>query len=231
MAIGIDRVYQKVLAIANKEQRGYITPQEFNLYADQAQKDIFEQYFYDINQFEKRKGNDTEYSDMLDVIDQKLTQFKTVVTLAPPTSGVGLQIPDGLYRLSYISFNNNIIQKVSMKELQHINSSLIIKQSLTNPVYTYFNDQIRYYPDEISAVTNSFTCAYIKSPSQPNWAYVFIDDMPFFDDNNAVDFELHKSEENNLVNKILQLAGITMNNEIYQVASQEEIKDIQQEKA
>jgi hypothetical protein len=51
MAVSINTVYQKVLAIANKEQRGYITPQEFNLFANQAQMDIFEQYFYDINQF------------------------------------------------------------------------------------------------------------------------------------------------------------------------------------
>ena len=50
MAVSIDKVYQKVLAFANKEQRGYITPQEFNLFADQAQMEIFEQYFYDINQ-------------------------------------------------------------------------------------------------------------------------------------------------------------------------------------
>ena len=38
--IGVDKVYQKVLAIANKEQRGYITPQEFNLFADYAQMEI-----------------------------------------------------------------------------------------------------------------------------------------------------------------------------------------------
>ena len=31
MAVNVDKVYQRVLAIANKEQRGYITPQEFNL--------------------------------------------------------------------------------------------------------------------------------------------------------------------------------------------------------
>ena len=55
--------------------------------------------------------------------------------------------------------------------------------------------------------------------------------MPFYDDSNVINFELHRSEENNLVNKILQLAGIMMNNELYQVASQEEIKDIQQEKS
>ena len=45
MAVSIDTVYQRVLAALNKEQRGYITPQEFNLFANQAQLDIFEQYF------------------------------------------------------------------------------------------------------------------------------------------------------------------------------------------
>ena len=40
--VNIDTVYQRVLAIANKEQRGYITPQEFNLLANQAQMEIFE---------------------------------------------------------------------------------------------------------------------------------------------------------------------------------------------
>jgi len=45
MAVSIDTVYQKVLAILNKEQRGYVTPQEFNLFANRAQLDLFEQYF------------------------------------------------------------------------------------------------------------------------------------------------------------------------------------------
>ena len=44
MAVNIDNVYQKVLAIANKEQRGYITPQEFNLMADKAQNEIYDNY-------------------------------------------------------------------------------------------------------------------------------------------------------------------------------------------
>ena len=64
MAVNIDTVYQKVLALANKEQRGYITPQEFNLLANQAQLLIFEQYFYDIEKaMMLPNANDTEYSD------------------------------------------------------------------------------------------------------------------------------------------------------------------------
>ena len=42
--VNIDTIYQRVLAVANKEQRGYITPQEFNLFANQAQMDIL--YLY-----------------------------------------------------------------------------------------------------------------------------------------------------------------------------------------
>ena len=45
MAISVDSVYQQVLAVANKEQRGYITPQEFNLFARKAQHDVFENTF------------------------------------------------------------------------------------------------------------------------------------------------------------------------------------------
>jgi len=76
MAISINTVYQKVLAIANKEQRGYITPQEFNLFADQAQKEIFEQYFYDINQFNRVPGNSTEFSDQLYMLEEKIAPFR-----------------------------------------------------------------------------------------------------------------------------------------------------------
>jgi len=76
MAISVDTVYQKVLALANKEQRGYVTPQEFNLFADQAQKEIFEQYFYDIDQYRRRPNNDHAYGDILTNLEDKVSYFK-----------------------------------------------------------------------------------------------------------------------------------------------------------
>ena len=42
-------IYQKILTLANKEQRGYVTPQEFNLFADRAQNEIYENYFHQLN--------------------------------------------------------------------------------------------------------------------------------------------------------------------------------------
>ena len=72
----VDDIYQRVLTLVNKEQRGYITPQEFNIYANQAQMDIFDQYFYDLNQFRRLPGNNTEYADMVDILEEKINIFK-----------------------------------------------------------------------------------------------------------------------------------------------------------
>jgi len=79
--ISIDTVYQRVLAILNKEQRGYITPQEFNLKANQAQLEIFEQYFYDLQQFKRMRDNNTEYSNMVKLVDEKISKFKKTGTM------------------------------------------------------------------------------------------------------------------------------------------------------
>ena len=76
MAVNIDNVYQKVLVIANKEHRGYITPLEFNLLANQAQQDIFEQYFYDLNAFMRIPGNDSTYADQVDLLKEKIDIFE-----------------------------------------------------------------------------------------------------------------------------------------------------------
>ena len=50
MAINVDKVYKTVLLIINKEQRGYLTPDEFNKIATQVQLEIFESYFETLNQ-------------------------------------------------------------------------------------------------------------------------------------------------------------------------------------
>ena len=81
MAISIDRVYQKVLALANKEQRGYITPQEFNLFAHHAQMEIFEQYFYDLNQFQRLPGNSQAYSDIVTNLEELLVIILVILIL------------------------------------------------------------------------------------------------------------------------------------------------------
>ena len=69
--ISVDTVYQRVLAILNKENRGYMTPQEFNLLANQAQLEVFEQYFYDLNQFNRMGEITNEFANIVKNIKEK----------------------------------------------------------------------------------------------------------------------------------------------------------------
>ena len=227
--VSIDTVYQKVLAIANKEQRGYITPQEFNLFADQAQKDIFEQYFYDINQFNRVPGNDTEYSDMLRLLDEKLSIFKREAILTYNTSGFYAK-PTNTYLINSITFRDRVMSELSNQERVQAENSLILKPRKKDPVYVQRQNRIYVYP--ITITSNSQVKAnYVVKPIMPKWNYVVANGEALYNLNGSQNFQLHAAEENNLVIKICQLAGITMGNEVYQISSQEEAKDIQQEKS
>lgn len=77
MAININTVYQTVLLILNKEQRGYVTPDEFNKTATQVQLDIFNSYFQTENQQLRIPDNDSEYSDRVKNVQEKIAVFQT----------------------------------------------------------------------------------------------------------------------------------------------------------
>ena len=76
MAINVNTVYQTVLLILNKEQRGYMTPLEFNKIGTQVQLEIFESYFESLNQQLRVPQTDTEYSDRVLSLDEKMNVFK-----------------------------------------------------------------------------------------------------------------------------------------------------------
>ena len=61
--VNVNTVYKTVLLILNQQQRGYMTPDEFNKVATQVQLDIFESYFESLNQQYRVPQNDTEYAD------------------------------------------------------------------------------------------------------------------------------------------------------------------------
>lgn len=133
MSVSVNTVYQRVLAILNKEQRGYVTPQEFNLFANQAQMDLFEQYFYDINQFGRMHGNDTEFSDMLNILNEKIDIFET--TAAMTYAGANWLAPADLYRIGTLIYNDIEVERINKNEFLYINASPLLKPTDTRPIF------------------------------------------------------------------------------------------------
>ena len=261
MSVSIDTVYQRVLSILNKEQRGYVTPQEFNLFANQAQMDLFEQYFYDINQFGRMPGNSTEYSDMLSILEEKIALFETTQDLTYDINNGIFPLPSNLYRIGSVIYTNTTTrdllpsptqlanfpvadpevyrqtitedieaEKINAKDYLYINSSPLTKPKDTRPIYIANQNGIKVYGDLEKQADVKVN--FIRKPAEVEWAYQIVYGEALYDATNAVNFELHPSEETELVIKILELAGIsTRELQVYQIAAGEEVKNTQQEKA
>ena len=230
MSVSVDTVYQRVLSILNKEQRGYVTPQEFNLFANQAQMDLFEQYFYDINQFGRMHGNDTEFSDMLNLLNEKINLFE--VTAAMTRSNNYWVAPSDLYRIGTIIYNNIEVERINQKEFLYINQAPLTKPTDTRPVFVASDNGYKVYGT--AELTAGVTCNYIKRPATVVWNYQqpVINGVALYNSTTSVDFPLHASEETELVMKILELAGIsTRELQVYQIAAQEGARNTQQEKS
>ena len=245
--VNVDRVYQRVLALANKEQRGYITPQEFNLLANHAQMDIFEQYFYDLNQFRRLSGNDTVHSDMVTILEEKISQFQEargsnfMSELTP--NGIGFELPDNLYRLDQIRLGSVQCERLNARDYNEVRFSPLTKPTPTKPIYTLRGSNILIINngdvvdiaevDDNGNLVNPTNISMIRRPNLVNWTFEMVNNVALSNPTRPdyQDFELHPSEETELVMKILTLAGITIKDPgLYQIGLSEDSKSIQQEK-
>jgi hypothetical protein len=72
---------------------------------------------------------------------------------------------------------------------------------------------------------------YIRKPKTPNWGYVVVNDKALYNSTNSTDFQLHASEESELVYRILAFAGIAIEKpQLAQAAMGLEGAKVQQEK-
>jgi hypothetical protein len=252
MAVNVNTVYQTVLALANKEQRGYITPQEFNMFAKQAQMQIFEQYFYDLNQFKRIPGNNTEFSNMTDLIEQKLNRI--FLRTHESTGGASIPIPSEpdsiFYRLSDVTVEykpvynrpakTHKVEIVPKEKADLIASSgPLIKPSLSRPIGYVYQNHVYIMPYKSIDTTFSpgtYSKVYInyyRQPAPPRWTYITAGTKAIFNASagDLQHFELHASEEYDLILKILQMAGISIKEfALTQASGQAEVNIISQQK-
>tara|TARA_Y100000361_G_C11101438_1_gene312153 strand:- start:110 stop:904 length:795 start_codon:yes stop_codon:yes gene_type:complete len=255
MAVSINSVYQKVMALANKEQRGFITPQEFNLLANQAQQDIFEQYFYDLDAAEQEPTKPS-VGQVKNTIIKKIEYAinKAIPYVNMVYSNGSFDFPAATTATSshrvggvrYLRGGNTYVELVpiSREEVRLLSLNTWHRQgpytgtpitsgSLSSGETAYIinnmDDTISIW-DNGAFVTNAahVQCEAINEADHPpivNWPFTVVNEQPLYNAGAAtlVNFRLHKSEEQELVIKILELAGITINKPgLYQIAAGEE---------
>ena len=205
MAISVDTVYKTVLLILNKEQRGYMTPDEFNKIGQQVQLEIFEKYFEDLNQIVRAPQTDADYADRLSYLEEKLSVFENTGTFNVSNGTATLS---NVHRLNTVTYNNIELQKVGRKEYYNIINSPLTKPTKSYPVYLQEGNSLKIQPVDIGLVDIS----YISKPLEIKWNFVPDEGLGIFvyTSNGTTDFKLHSSEQTEVILKILAYAGIVI---------------------
>ena len=231
----INSVRNTVLAILNKNNYGYLSPSDFNLYAKQAQMEFFEEYFSQYNKvmnMENARMSGTAYADLGKVIAESIETFSVTSTLtqvAPATNRFYLpSVTTTGY--DYYMINKVLCYDASVsprkfkgeaEKVSHNKITMLINSNLTAPTETYpayvqENGILTVYPSTIN-LPNEVEANYFRYPKDPKWTYITVaNGEPVFDQSQPdyQDFEIPLEEEYKLIVKILQYAGVEIREEL-----------------
>jgi len=223
MAINVNTVYTTVLSILNKEQRGYITPEEFNKLATQVQLEIFENYFEDLNQQLRVPQADSEYANRQKNIDNCISIFKTIGTTTYNGAGGYFLPPSDLHRIGTVIYKDEKeIERIERNDLLQINMSNLTKPTTTYPVYLYEQagqgidgnntgqSHIYVYPKTILSASD-ISISYIRKPADVQWGFTVGSLGQYvYNSSTSTQFELLNTEQNEVILRILAYAGVVI---------------------
>jgi hypothetical protein len=227
----INSVRNTVLSILNKNNYGYISPSDFNLYAKQSQLEVFEEYFSDYNKsinMENVRQSGTGYADLRKPIEEAMEVFSITSTLSqvapatnrfylPSVTTTGFDYFMINKILCYDASVNPRVFKGEAEKITHTKITMLNNSNLTAPTeqypaYTQENGILTVYPSTIN-LPNEVEANYFRYPKDPKWTYITIaNGEPVFDQSQAdyQDFEVPYEDEFKLVTKILQYAGMSI---------------------
>ena len=170
MAINVNKVYKSVLSILNKEERGYLTPYEFNNLARQAQLELLDGLFYQYNQFlniENINRTNEGYADLAEKIQEQIDEHYKSATLTPSSGKV--TVPTDAYRILDVTMRNHglKVEKVDKIRLPFLKSSPLTKPSSTFPIYYQEAAEVVFDP----SITENVAVNYVAKPSDPRFGY------------------------------------------------------------
>jgi hypothetical protein len=237
--VSINDVRETVLAICNKNNYGYISPDDFNLYAKQAQLDIFNGYMSKYNYYMNMQNQHQSGSDLASLAQSAREAIEMFISAAALTYNAPLgqfstfNAPDNWYHINVISHepqpvtNPNVlveVQKSSRLDISRLLNSNLTAPSTTYPVYFIGQPSVATPNGTItiapSSIQSDVSAVYVRYPVDPKWEWVFLSNgEPVQDVALTVDFEVAEDEESMLVDKILEKAGLSIREpEVYNTA-------------
>lgn len=240
----INSVRNTVLSVLNKNNYGYISPSDFNLYAKQAQMEFFEEYFSQFNKvinMENARMSGTSYGNLRKVIEECIEIFSITSTLTQVSPASNRYYLPSVTTTGYDYYMINKVlcydqtgmtrvfkgeaEKVNHSNITMLNNSMLTAPTETYPAYVQENGILTVYPSTIN-LPSEVDAQYFRYPKDPKWTYItLLNGSPAFDQSQPdyQDFEIPLEDEYKIVMKILQYCGVSIReNEVVQFGMAQE---------
>jgi hypothetical protein len=231
----VNRVYSTLKDLANKDQRGFITPAVFNNFSGIAQMNIFNNLF-DSTVLAKRLRNSAldakQDKGKMKQVEEDLAVFSKSATISL-TVGVGAK-PSDLARVISIDTTSSPSKAVPVV-YDEVNWENVLRSTLSAPTASFpaalLTNQIEVAPTSIASVK----LRYYKQPeglnpstgartaSQPRFGYTVVAGKEVYSAANSVDFELPEHYFADIVVEIAKMIGVNLRDaDVYNYATSEQ---------
>lgn len=238
----VNTVYTALKNLANKDQRGFITPAVFNSFAGVAQLNVYNSLFDKLalgNAARTRQLAGERETAPLKQIREDLAKFNKEVTISQTSSAdQTFAKPADLGRIiSAKTFGTFVLGQTTSipidliydeAKIEYILRSTLSVPTETRPVALVSNVlevyptsikkiKLRYYklPESVSAISQA------RFPGPPTFRYFVQGSLEMYDPSNSYDFELPDQYVPELVIEIAKMVGVNLrDSEVYAYAAQ-----------
>jgi hypothetical protein len=180
------------------------------------------------------------------LVDTTINVSTFTNTTATPSPSAALDISTlNIHKLVRVTRGNGtVVTPINKSQIHNTEGNPLTKATLTRSVFVRQDMNGGTFLNVIPAVTAStstvdtstpadgvldaepFVVSFYKRPEPPNWPFVVVTGKALYNGaaNDLQDFELHTSEEEDLVSRILMLAGVMMKQQDIQQAGLQDIQ-------
>lgn len=206
--MNVNQVYDLMKFISNKNQNGYLKPDDFNTSINTAQRSYLDLLLGEYQKYQPRRPIAPIEFGQNERIRQSISPLIYGTILYPFSySGVApfpsdYEYNDAMWGL-YGYYNIRFIQQDRLDSYLHS----VIDPVVTNPVYLINHEGFLFFPNDIGAAKMS----YVRTPPTIKWAYIEDGNKrAIYDPLNSIDPVWYETDMLEIVVRALQLLGVNL---------------------
>tara|TARA_R110002050_G_scaffold289476_2_gene442181 strand:- start:129 stop:836 length:708 start_codon:yes stop_codon:yes gene_type:complete len=231
--VSVQSVYETVKNLANKDQKGFVSPSVFNSFAKIAQLNIINEIFEDLYNGKKLRRMNADGAGHLSTVVRSKSDLSALRTKKLITKNTTTSVFDKPLDFSTAVSCSLSGSKGNAKKIVHLlyeeeKINQLLSSTLSAPTADYpvalVSESLEVFPTSISRVV----LTYLRTPQNPSYQIQTVTDengasIQVFSSSSSLDFELPPHYESEVVAEIAKMIGIRIRDkDVYKHGTTEE---------